>query len=155
MSKTETHLVNFDDLAQKRQVMSTVQGLSGLYEVTIKPRKLTRSLSQNAYYWVAVVQPFAEWLKDEWGERVELEQAHELLKHKILGSKELVSRSTGEVIEITRSSRGLDTAEFGEFIDSAANWLAEFTGIVVLPPEVFYQKKEKHARTTRQTGSGN
>lgn len=153
MPKADTHLVNFDDLPQKRQFLQGVQGLSGLWEVTLKQRKYTRSLSQNAYWWVAVVQPFSEWLTSEWGEPVELEQAHELLKHKILGTKELVNKSTGETIEITRSSRQLDTKEFGDFIEEAAQWLAQFTGIVVLPPEIFYQSKEKHERTTREARS--
>lgn len=137
MAEPLKQIVNFDSLTTKRRFMEKVQTMSGLWEISMKPRKLTRSLSQNSYYWVAVVTPFTEWLRNEWGDSgVQLEQAHELLKRKILGTRELVNKKGGE-IEITQSSRGLDTHEFGEFIDNAAAWLAEFTGIVVLSPELF------------------
>jgi hypothetical protein len=140
-------VVNFDNLATKRKFMQGVQGLTGLWEVSLKPRKFTRSLSQNAYYFAAVVTPFTEWLRQEWGDSsVTVEQAHELLKHKILGTKELMNKETGEVIEITRSSRMLDSAEFGEFIDKAAAWLAEFTGIVVLSSDLFWESAPQEKR---------
>jgi hypothetical protein len=145
MSDTLKQVVNMDNLQTKRRFMQKVQTMSGLWEISMKPRKLTRSLSQNAYYWAAVVAPFTEWLRAEWGESdVQPEQAHELLKTKILGTRELVNKQTGEAIEITRSSKRLDTHEFGEFIENAAAWLAEFTGIVVLPSEMFYEEKQKN-----------
>lgn len=143
MAETLKQVVNFDSLQTKRRFMQKVQTMSGLWEVSMKPRKLVRSLNQNAYYWAAVVAPFAEWLRNEWGDSdVQPEQAHELLKTRILGTRELVNKQTGEAIEITRSSKGLDTHEFGEFIDKAAAWLAEFCGLVILPPEMFYEQKE-------------
>lgn len=144
MTETLKQVVNMDSLQTKRRFMQKVQTMSGLWEISMKPRKLTRSLSQNAYYWAAVVAPFTDWLRSEWGdEGVQPEQAHELLKTKILGTRDLTNKETGEVIEIIRSSRMLDTHEFGDFIEKAAAWLAEFTGIVVLPSEMFYEEKEK------------
>lgn len=144
MSENLKQVINMDDLPTKRRFMQKVQTMSGLWEVSLKHRKFTRTLSQNAYYWAAVVAPFTDWLRNEWGDsNVQAEQAHELLKTKILGTRELVNKETGEEIQIIRSSKMLDTAEFGEFIDNAAAWLAEFTGIVVLPPEMFYGEKKK------------
>lgn len=143
MSEALKQIVDMDDLKTKRGFMQKVQTMRGLWEISMRPRKFTRTLSQNAYYWAAVVAPFTEWLRGEWGDgTVQPEQAHELLKTKILGTRELVNKGTGEVIEITRSSKMLDTHEFGEFIEQAAAWLAEFTGIVVLPSEMFYERKE-------------
>ena len=52
-----------------------------------------------------------------------------------------MNKQTGEEIQITRSSKMLDTHEFGEFIEQAAAWLAEFTGIVVLPSEMYFESK--------------
>lgn len=145
-------IVDMDDVPTKRQFMQAVQTMTGLWEIQMKQRRFTRSLNQNRYYWSAVVTPFTEWLRKEWGDNdVQLEQAHELLKHKILGARELVNKKTGDVIEITRSSRTLDTTEFGEFIDKAAAWLAEFTGIVVLAPEMFRDKPETRKRASLQT----
>lgn len=149
MSEPLKQVINFDSLQTKRRFMQKVQTMSGLWEVSMKPRKLVRSLNQNAYYWAAVVAPFTEWLRDEWGDNsVQPEQAHELLKTKILGTRELVNKKTGEVIEITQSSKTLDTHEFGEFIDNAAAWLAEFTGIVVLSPDLFWEQPEKKRKAS-------
>jgi hypothetical protein len=137
-------VVNMDSLQTKRRFMQKVQTMSGLWEIHMKPRRFTRSLTQNAYYWAAVVTPFTEWLRSEWGDNaIQVDQAHEILKQKVLGTKELTNKQTGEVIEITRSSRILDSVEFGEFIDKAAAWLAEFCGIVVLSSEMFFEEKEK------------
>jgi hypothetical protein len=149
MAETLKQVVNMDNLSVKRRFMQKVQTMNGLWEISMKPRKLTRSLSQNAYYFAAVVSPFCDWLRSEWGDStVTLEQAHEVLKQKILGTKELTNKETGEVIEITQSSKALDTREFGEFIEKAAAWLAEFTGIVVLPSEMFYEEKEKRRKAS-------
>lgn len=144
MSETLKQVVNMDDTPTKRRFMQAVQRMGGLWEISMKPRKYTRSLSQNSYYWAAVVTPFTDWLRNEWGDsNVQVEQAHELLKTKILGTRELVNKQTGELLEITRSSKMLDTTEFGEFVDNAAAWLAEFTGIVVLPPDLFNDKENR------------
>lgn len=132
-------VLNLDDVETKKRLMSKIGRLRGLHEITIKPRRKARSLNQNSYYWVAVVSPFREWLRDEWQEEVSLEQAHEMLKHKILGAKELTDKETGEIIEIPPSSRDLDVHEFAEFIEGCARWLAEFTGIVVIPSEMFFE----------------
>lgn len=138
-----------DDVPTKRRFMQKVQTMTGLWEIQMKPRRFTRSLNQNAYYWAAVVTPFTEWLRGEWGDsNVQVEQAHELLKTKVLGTRELVNKKTGEAIEITRSSKMLDTHEFGEFIDNAAAWLAEFTGIVVLSPDLFWEQPEKKRKAS-------
>lgn len=147
MAETLKQVVNMDNVSTKRRFMQKVQMMTGLWEVSLKPRRLTRSLSQNAYYWAAVVTPFAEWLRNEWGDSgVHAEQAHEVLKQKILGTRELVNKKTGEVIEITQSSKVLDTHEFGEFIENASAWLAEFCGIVVLSSDLFWESPPQEKR---------
>ncbi len=149
MSEALKQVLNFDNTPTKRRFMERIQTMKGLWEISMKPRRFTRSLSQNAYYWAALVTPFTEWLRTEWGDSsIQVEQAHELLKTKILGTKELVNKQTGEEIQITRSSKMLDTHEFGEFIEQAAAWLAEFTGIVVLPSEMYFESK---AASTKQS----
>jgi|ERR1044071_4790969 hypothetical protein len=148
-AETLKSVVNMDDVSTKRRFMQKVQTMKGLWEISMKPRRFTRSLNQNAYYWVAIVTPFTEWLRNEWADsNITLEQAHEALKEKVLGTKELIRKDTGEVIEITRSSRTLDTHEFGEFIENAAAWLAEFTGIVVLSPDLFWEQPEKKRKAS-------
>jgi hypothetical protein len=149
MAETLKQVVNMDNLTTKRRFMQKVQTMTGLWEISMKPRRFTRSLNQNAYYWAAVVTPFTEWLRSEWGDNaITPQQAHEALKQKVLGTKELLNKQTGEVIEITQSSKVLDTHEFGEFIENAAAWLAEFAGIVVLSPELFWEQPEKKRKAS-------
>lgn len=140
MSAKESLILNFDDLAIKRKFMTKVGALKGLWEIDMKPRKLTRSLSQNAFYWAGVVTPFAEWLRTEWGDpSIELEQAHEMLKQKILGGVKMESAG----IMMIPSSRKLNTTEFSEYVDGCANWLAEFCGIVILSPDMYFEERGK------------
>lgn len=145
MSRKEPpQVLNLDSVETKRRLMQRIQRLKGLHEVSIQPRKKTRSLNANAYYHVAVVAPFLEWLRENWGDTsITHEQAHELLKRKVLGTIEKVDKSTGEIFEITPTSHDMDQYEFGEFIEKAAAWLAEFAGIVVIPSEMFWDSKEK------------
>ena len=85
----ESAILNFDDIVVKRQFMSYVGTLRGLQEVRIRPRRRTRSLDQNSYYWSAVIAPFVEWLREAYGDtKIAPEQAHEMLKVKILGLNE-------------------------------------------------------------------
>lgn len=128
-----------DDLEIKRQIMSKIGTLKGVWELSLKRRRYNRSLDQNAYYWVAVVTPFVHWLKDEWGDSIEPEQAHEMLKHKILGVK--YKEVAGESLPIVPSTRVLDVEEFSVYVEKCAAWLAEFCGIVVVPSEVFLAKE--------------
>ena len=84
-----TTIVNLSDASVKRRLMVQISKLTGLHEVKIKPRKRTRTLDQNSYYFVAVVQPFRDWLRDEYGDlQISSEQAHEMLKVKMLGMDE-------------------------------------------------------------------
>lgn len=137
-------VVNFDNVESKRRVMQRIQRLKGLHEISIRQRKKTRSLNANAYYWAAVVQPFTEWLRDEWGDpTITTEQAHALLKVKVLGAKEKVIESTGEIMELIPTTHDMDKDDFAIYLDKAIAWLAEFTGIVVLDSDLFWESKEK------------
>lgn len=133
----ESLVLNMDDMDTKRKLMSAVGKMSGLWEVWLKPRKLTRTLNQNSYYWAAVVTPFAEWLREEWGDKgIEVEQVHELLKERMLGKVEK------DGVSLPPSTRNLTTEEFADYIEKCAAWLAEFAGIVVVPSEMFIEKKK-------------
>lgn len=134
-------VLNFDDLDTKRRFMAKVGKLSGLQEVTIKPRRKTRSLQANAYYWSAYIPGWLEWLREASGEPwITKEQAHEALKKHVLGTTPIVNKETGEVIdEMIPDSRFMDTKEFGEYLDRAAEFLASFAGIVVISSDLFFE----------------
>lgn len=150
MNKTAPTVLNLSDLAVKRRLMQKISMLSGLYEVTLKPRKLSRTLNQNSYYWAAVVAPFTEWLCENYGETIKPEQSHEMLKRRILGAREITDTTTGEILELPATTRTLDTKEFNEYIESCAEFLASFCGVVVLPPELFYEQRDAKAPSLKK-----
>jgi len=132
-------VLNLSDASVKRELMSRIGALRGLYDVEIKPRKRTRSLDQNAYYWTAVVQVFTDWLREEYGDpNVSKEQAHELLKRTVLGMKEKYIREDFK-IEIIPDSRTLDTKDFSDYIEGCAKFLAEFCEIIIVPSELYFE----------------
>jgi len=138
--KEPPQVLNFDSLETKRRFMQKVQKLRGLQEVSIHPRKKTRSLNANAYYWSAYISPFTEWLRDEWGDpSITTEQAHIELKKAVLGVKEKVNTNTGEVMELVPNTHDMDKNDFANYIDKAAGFLARFAGIVVIPSEMFWE----------------
>ena len=131
-------VVNLSNMEEKRKLMAHISTLSGLYEVKLKPRKRTRTLDQNAYYWAAYVQPWTEWLRREYGDpSITTEQAHVTLKCAVLDPKTRVNEETGQVLELVPTSHDMDTEQFSIYLDLAAKFMAEFCGIVVLPSEMF------------------
>lgn len=148
--RKDTLLLNLSNPTIKRELMIQIGALQGLYEVTIKPRTRTRSLDQNAYYWAAVVEPFTRWLRDVYGDsRIDKEQAHEMLKVKILGLQEKEIRN--EVLRLVPHSKTLTVEQFGEYIEQCAAWLAEFCSIVVVPSEMFYESKNTRQKQLQPT----
>lgn len=128
-------VLNFDDIEIKRRFIQSLGALKGLWEVDLKPRRFVRTSRQNRYYWVAVVVPFREWLREAYGDSwITAEQAHEMLKDKLLSGRQ------GELGPLPPSTALLNTADFVKYVDDAAAFLAEFCEVVVIPPDIFYQQ---------------
>lgn len=88
--------------------------------------------------------PWLEYLREVEGDpTITKEQAHLALKKAVMGSKEVTSKLTGEVIEIIPDSHTLDVDEFSWLIEAAAKWLAEFAGIIVIPAEEYFEAQGK------------
>lgn len=132
---------NLSNPAEKQRLLLQISRLSGLQEVRIRPRKRTRTLNQNSYYWVAVVGPFTEWLREQYGDPlINAEQAHEMLKVKILGVEQKIMEN-GEILTLIPRSKTLNTDHFAAYIEKCAEWLSEFCEIVVIPSELFWESK--------------
>lgn len=141
-------VVNLDNLQTKRRLISKIGAMSGLWEISLRQKKKRRSLNANSYYWSAFIPPWLEWLRENSGEPwITAEQAHEALVKRILGVKEVVDKQTGEVIdEVRPTTHDMDTGEFAQYLDRAAEFLASFAGIVVLPPEMYFDQRDEKLR---------
>jgi len=133
-------VLNMDDPEIKRRLMQQIGALKGLWELDLKPRRFIRSAKANRYYWIAVVIPFREWLREAYGDSwITAEQAHEMLKDKLLAGRK------GELGELPPTTTRLTSDEFAKYVDDAAAFLAEFCEVIVIPSEVFYQQGAKNA----------
>lgn len=108
----------------------------GKHLVTVKDMR-KRSIPQNSYYWGVIVPLVRKGLYDAGYDEVRTnDDAHEVLKHIHL-RKRMVSRQTGDVIDIAGSSAKLTTPEFNEYIESICRWSAEFLGVVIPSPHEY------------------
>lgn len=139
--RQETVVYNLADRGERRRLMEHVNTLPpGLYDVAIKRRRPTRSLQQNSYYWAAIVSPWAQWLRREWGKSsITLEQAHEVLKRAVLGT-DVLRNKAGEEIELTPTTHDMDVDEFSQYIDDCTVFVQKWADINPLPSDLFYEK---------------
>lgn len=140
-------LVNFSDLAQKREFMQRIQPLKGLWEIRMKERRLTRTLQANRFYFAAVVLPWRNYLREAYGDnRISSDDAHEALKEVILGRTETdIKGLKGQKLTLGLRTRDMDIPEFSEYIEQCCEFLASFAGIVVLDSQLFIQEQTRKA----------
>jgi hypothetical protein len=100
--------------------------------VTIQKRRKKRSLDQNSYYWGVVVPMIREGLLDV-GYKVSMEQTHDFLKDNF-NQGELVNEKTGDILKTTKSTSGLTTSEFMEYIEDISRWATEYLSLVLPMP---------------------
>lgn len=127
-------ILDMSSAAEKRPLLDMIRQLSGLHRVEIVRYRERRTDRQNRFYWPAIVQPFADFLREQ-GEQYTDEMAHELLKFKFL-RQTIPDLATGEVIgERVRSTTELTVQEFAEYVDQCVAYLAETFGITVAMPD--------------------
>lgn len=129
-------LLNLTDRDTKRRLYAAIAPLQGLHEVTIKPRRMTRSTRANAYHWSCIVDPFRKFLESQ-GQHYTSLECHEFLKVKCL-PKNIVDPRSGEVVGIVGdSSHNKNTAEFAEFVNRCKEYLGDTFGIECPDPQLF------------------
>jgi hypothetical protein len=109
----------------------------GKHLVTVKDFR-KRSLNQNAYYWGVVVPMVKDGLYQAGFDEVTTnEDAHEMLKQIHL-TKRMVSKLSGDVIDLAGSSAKLTIPEFNDYIERICKWAVEYLGVVIPSPEEQY-----------------
>src|SRR6185312_9695209 len=71
-------LVNLDVAENKQRLRSIIGTLTGWWEVSIKPRRNTRSLQQNKWYWSQLCTSLSRYLSEQDYDVTTPEQAHEI-----------------------------------------------------------------------------
>lgn len=137
--------LTFASIVQNGRVNKTVQeairrALSNLegkvVKITLAERKKQRSLNQNAFYWGVVIPAIITVLRGEGNMHADGDLAHEV-------ALELPCPPTGvrrveyreKIIEL-RSSSGLNTVDWEEYVEQIRVWCAE-NGVQLPYPNEF------------------
>jgi hypothetical protein len=97
-------------------------------QITIKKRG-KRSSQQNRYYWGVIVDEIRHELLRR-GNRFDSDTIHEFLKQKFNSAK-VVVETTGELIEIGKSTTEMNKDEFTEYIERIREWAAQSLEITI------------------------
>lgn len=108
----------------RRAFDSAVSGLKDGWEVEVEISRLraTRSAQQNRAYWGVIIAA----LTDHTGYTPE--EIHEILKCKFLPKELAILKDNGDVVDkfvMGGSTRGLDTQEFGDYMERIKEWAAQ------------------------------
>lgn len=129
---TEQHILDCANIAQKRALLSRIGALRGHWRIELTHYRPRRGEKANAFYWAAIVTPFADHLTAQDYDVTTPEQAHEILKQRFL-SVDVVNKGTGQVVgQRVRSTTELDVGEFALYVERCQAWLSEFFGLVLV-----------------------
>lgn len=106
---------------------------NGSYMLTITKQRRGRTLNQNDWLWGCVYPILLDGLLDAGWEFTSVEQVHEFFKKQMAQDK-VVNYSTGEIVEIPRSTATMDTQQFSMYIDALRDYAEEFLNVTIPEP---------------------
>lgn len=135
--------LNLDDVNLKRRFISWIGTLRGFYDVLIEPKRNTRSLAQNAYYWKCICEPFAAYLSGEGYERITKDAAHEIFRDRFLSEPVIHPRTGKRIGTIRRSTAKLSTVEKADYIERCRAWMLDWFCIITNDPDPAWREAKK------------
>lgn len=106
---------------------------NGCYMLTITKQRRGRTLNQNDWLWGCVYPILLDGLLDAGWEFTSVEQVHEFFKKQMAQDK-VVNYSTGEIVEIPRSTATMDTQQFSMYVDALRTYAEEFLNVTIPDP---------------------
>ena len=101
-------------------------------KVRFERKRKNRSTTQNRYYWGVVIREITIRLRELGHQELSDETVHEMMKIKF--NYEPLASEHGEILEIPRSTSGLTTVQFIEYMDRVRQWAAGFLSINIPDP---------------------
>jgi hypothetical protein len=114
----------------KQNAIKAIQGLEGVYDITITKYKKDRTASQNKLMWL--------WLgiiSNDTGESPE--NLHQVFKLRFLGTEKI--QSMGYSIEIPKSTTKLTTQEFTDYLDKIEGLALSIDIRLPHPEDLYYE----------------
>lgn len=106
---------------------------NGCYMLTVTKQRRGRTLNQNDWLWGCVYPILLDGLLDAGWEFTSVEQVHEFFKKQMAQDK-VVNYSTGEIVEIPRSTATMDTQQFSMYVDALRAYAEEFLNVTIPEP---------------------
>lgn len=127
-----SQMVNLDEPTVARLVMSEIGRRKGWHKITIDPKRPTRSLQQNAFFWGVLVETFVATYREQ-NVHYSKELVSKLFKVKAGGlTVEEYDPLTGELLdEDFLSTADYSVPEMSDFIDRVMAYLLTDHRIVV------------------------
>lgn len=127
-------LVDFSNTSDKVRLYEVLKGLKPVpYQIELKIDRGNRSNNQNRYYWGVVI----EILSEHTG--FTPEEIHEVLKAKFLRYTKMLP--TSEEVNLSRSTKGLDTKEFEEYMEKVRMFAIQELDVEIPLPNEYLNVK--------------
>ena len=103
--------------------------------ITIENKTKKHSEEQRGYYFGVIVSLVKLAILDQWGDRMDLKQVHELLKQNC-NYTEKINKETGEILKVPGSIKQHTTTEQEDYHEYCRRWAKEWFNIEIpLPNE--------------------
>ena len=109
------------------------RALDGTYKIDVKMVRRRRTIDQNGWLWGCIYPLLRQALNAQGWDFVTDEQAHEFFKAQIANDK-VINKHTGEIIEIPRSTKEMDTVTFSTYCDQLREYGRQFLGVEIPDP---------------------
>ena len=107
---------------------------NGCYMINITKQRKGRTLNQNDWLWGCVYPILLDGLLDAGWEFTSVEQVHEFFKKQMAQDK-VVNFTTGEIVEIPKSTATMDTQQFSMYVDALRAYADEFLNVTIPEPD--------------------
>ena len=109
------------------------RALDGTYKIDVKMVRRRRTIDQNGWLWGCIYPLLRQALNAQGWEFVTDEQVHKFFKAQIANDK-VINKHTGEIIEIPRSTKEMDTVTFSTYCDQLREYGRQFLGVEIPDP---------------------
>lgn len=109
------------------------QAHDGTYKIDVKLVRRRRTVDQNSWLWGCIYPLLHQALNAQGWEFVTDEQVHEFFKAQMTDDK-VINKHTGEIIDIPRSTKEMDTVTFSTYCDQLREYGRQYLGVEIPDP---------------------
>lgn len=113
----------------------------GTYKIDVRLVRRRRTVDQNGWLWGCIYPLLRQALNAQGWEFVTDEQVHEFFKAQ-MAADHVLNKHTGEVVEIPRSTKEMDTVTFSTYCDQLRDYGREYLGVEIPDPIPAEYRKE-------------